>query len=50
MLAVTLHVTGNLNASLAVAAAAALLEAAPTRDYDNLLVPAGAGLVAMAVL
>ena len=50
VLAVTLHVTGNLNASLAIAAAAALLEAAPTRDYDNLLIPAGAGLVALALL
>ena len=50
VLAVTLQVTGSLNAALAVAAAAALLEAAPTRDYDNLLVPAGAGLVALAVL
>ena len=50
VLAVTLRVTGNLNASLAIAAAAALLEAAPTRDYDNLLIPVGAGLVALAVL
>ena len=50
VLAVTVHVTGNLNASLAIAAAAALLEAAPTRDYDNLLLPAGTGLIALAVL
>ena len=50
VLAVTLRVTGNLNASLAIAAATALLEAAPTRDYDNLLIPVGAGLVALAVL
>ena len=50
VLAVTLRVTGDLNASLAIAAAAALLEAAPTRDYDNLLIPVGAGLVALAVL
>ena len=50
VLAVTLRVTGDPNASLAVAGAATLLEAAPTRDYDNLLVPAGTGLVALAVL
>ena len=50
VLAVTLRVTGDLNASLAIAAATALLEAAPTRDYDNLLIPVGAGLVALAVL
>ena len=50
VLAVTLRVTGNLNAALAIAAATALLEAAPTRDYDNLLIPMGAGLVALAVL
>ena len=50
VLAVTERVTGNLNASLAIAAAAALLEAAPTRDCDNLLIPAGAGLVALLLL
>ena len=50
VLAVTLRVTGDLNACLAIAAAAALLEAAPTRDYDNLLLPAGTGLVALTVL
>ena len=50
VLAVTLRLTGDLNASLFIAGAAALLEAAPTRDYDNLLVPVGAGLVALAVL
>jgi dolichol kinase len=50
VLAVTLRVTGNLNASLAIAGAAALLEAAPTRDYDNLLVPVGVGLVALLLL
>ena len=50
VLAVTLHVTGEPGASLAIAAAAALLEAAPTRDWDNLLLPAGTGLIALAVL
>lgn len=46
VLAVTLRLTGDLAASLALAAAAAVLEAAPTRDYDNLVLPVGAGLVA----
>lgn len=50
VLAVTLHVTGEPGASLAIAAAGALLEAAPTRDWDNLLLPAGTGLIALAVL
>ena len=46
VLVITLRLTGDLGASLAFAAAAALLEAAPTRDYDNLVLPVGAGLVA----
>lgn len=46
VLAVTLRLTGDVAASLALAAAAAVLEAAPTRDYDNLVLPVGAGLVA----
>ena len=50
VLAVTLRMTGDVAASLAVAVAAALLEAAPTRDYDNLMLPVGAGLVAHYVL
>ena len=48
--AVTLRVTGQLDTSVVIAAAAALLEAAPTRDWDNLLLPAGTGLVAVALL
>ncbi len=50
VLAITLRMTGDVAASLAVAVAAALLEAAPTRDYDNLMLPVGAGLVAHYVL
>ena len=50
VLATTLRVTGDVAASLAVAVAAAVLEAAPTRDYDNLMLPVGAGLVAHYVL
>lgn len=46
VLAVTMRLTGDVAASLALAAAAAVLEAAPTRDYDNLVLPVGAGLVA----
>ena len=50
VLAITLRMTGDVAASLTVAVAAALLEAAPTRDYDNLMLPVGAGLVAHYVL
>lgn len=46
VLAVTLRLTGDVASSLALAAAAAVLEAAPSRDYDNLVLPVGAGLVA----
>lgn len=46
VLAITLRLTGDLAASLILAVAAALLEAAPTRDYDNLVLPVGAGVVA----
>ncbi len=50
VLAVTLRLTGDLNASCTVATTAALLEAAPTGDYENLILPVGTGLVAFVVL
>ena len=50
VLAIALRITGNAPASVAIAVAAALLEAAPTHDYDNLILPVGAGLVAVYVL
>ena len=45
-----LPMTGNLGHAAVIAATAALLEAAPTRDFDNLILPTGTGLVAAYLL
>ena len=45
-----LPITGNAVYAAVIAATAAVLEAAPTRDFDNLLLPTGTGLVAAYLL
>lgn len=42
----TYAVSGNLGASAAVAAFATVVEALPTKDWDNILLPLAAGLAA----
>jgi phytol kinase len=39
-------VTGNAPRSLAIAAAAMLIEAAPTKDFDNIILPVSVGALA----
>jgi dolichol kinase len=46
----TYTVTANPEIAGTVAAAAALIELAPTRDLDNLIMPAGTGLIASYLL
>lgn len=46
----TMAITGNPVSSLIIAVAAAVIELIPVKDLDNLLIPAGAGLVAFFVL
>ena len=41
-----LPMTGNFGYAAIIAATAAVLEVAPTRDFDNLILPTGTGLVA----
>jgi dolichol kinase len=45
-----LRITGRPGAAGIIALAAAAVEAAPTRDFDNLILPAGTGLVAAYLL
>ena len=47
---VTLLITGQVGASLAVAAAATALEAVPSDDLDNIILPTGVGLFATIIL
>lgn len=47
---VTLLITGRVGVSLAIAASATILEALPTGDMDNVILPAGVGLVATFIL
>ncbi len=42
--------SSNLPAIIAVAAAATFLEALPSRDLDNIIIPVGTGLVAQGIL
>ena len=44
------RIIGDPGTAAVIAAAAMLLEAAPTRDFDNLILPVGAGLVAFTLL
>ncbi|HPE36610.1 MAG TPA: phosphatidate cytidylyltransferase, partial [Spirochaetales bacterium] len=43
-------VTQSVGSSAVIAVTATVLEAAPTKDADNLLLPLGTGLVAMLVM
>lgn len=45
-----LLVTGSVGVAVAVALAATVLEALPVKDLDNIILPAGVGLVATLVL
>lgn len=47
---VTLLVTGRVGVSFVIAASATVLEALPTEDMDNVILPAGVGLVATFLL
>ncbi len=47
---VTLLVTGQIGIALAIAAVATVLEALPTDDLDNIILPVGVGMVAMILL
>ncbi len=42
--------TGNPLKSLAIAVAAALIEAAPTKDFDNIILPVAVGAIATLIL
>jgi dolichol kinase len=46
----TWKLTGGLSISFTIAAAATLLELIPIKDFDNLILPVGTGLVATAIL
>ncbi len=46
----TLRITGKPLESAIIAGAATALEAVPTGDFDNLILPAGAGLIAARLL
>ncbi|MBT3272305.1 MAG: phosphatidate cytidylyltransferase [Spirochaetales bacterium] len=46
VLFVAYRVTGNLNLSILISIAATALEALPTRDLDNIIVPVGTGFIA----
>lgn len=46
----TMLVTGSIYVSIGVALGAALLEVLPLRDLDNVVLPAGAGLIAAQLL
>lgn len=48
--AVTMQVTARPLESLAIAAAAAILEAIPAGNFDNIVVPFGVGLLAVRLL
>ena len=43
-------VTGNLRAAVIISAAATFLEALPSRDLDNLILPVGTGLITVFVM
>ena len=47
---VTLLVTGRIEIAMAITVVATVLEALPTDDLDNIILPAGVGLVAMVLL
>jgi phytol kinase len=47
---VTLLVTGRIEIAMAIAVVATVLEALPTDDMDNIILPAGVGLVATLLL
>jgi phytol kinase len=47
---VTVGITGSVGRSAAVAGAATLLEALPTGDFDNIVLPVGTGLAALLLL
>ena len=47
---VALLVTGRIEVALAIAAVATVLEALPTDDFDNIILPVGVGLVATILL
>jgi len=47
---VTLLVTGQIGIALALAAVATVLEALPTDDMDNIILPVGVGLIATILL
>ena len=46
----TWKLTGRLSIALTIAAAATMLELIPIKDFDNLILPVGTGLVATAIL
>ena len=46
----TLRITGRPVESLVIAGAATALEAIPSGDFDNLILPFGAGLIATRLL
>jgi phytol kinase len=46
----TWKLTGRLPIALAIAVAATMLELVPIRDFDNLILPVGTGLVATTIL
>ncbi len=46
---VTLRITGQPGSALVIAASATVLEAIPAGNFDNLVIPFGVGLVAMAL-
>jgi dolichol kinase len=46
----TYAISGNAGGSVAVASIATLVEALPTKDLDNILLPSVTGLVAVAIL
>ncbi|HEC62335.1 MAG TPA: phosphatidate cytidylyltransferase [bacterium] len=46
----TYYLTGNLGATLGIAAAATFFESLPLGDFDNLVLPVGTGFIATSVL
>ena len=46
----TWKLTGRLSIAFTIAVAATMLELVPIRDFDNLILPVGTGLVATTIL